>query len=49
MENTDKRQAVNTTTDSVKGAREEKVARYLKDGIVIYHSETLHVSSTPPF
>ena len=29
--------------------KEEKVSRYLKDGIVIYHSETLHVSNLLKF
>ena len=37
--------SVNTSNvETSKGPREEKVSRYLKDGIVIYHSDTLHVS-----
>ena len=45
--NKPKKQNLNNTADSVgsaEKAEKEKVSRYLKDRIVIYHSDTLHVS-----
>ena len=51
MEQPKKKINLNNTADSGGSGRnsaqkEEKVSRYLKDGIVIYHSDTLHVSQS---